>query len=595
MDQDEDRRLPLSAVSTLIALRNDPVPAVATAARSALAVLRLDNDAAAAAGVAAARRGYRPVRAALDEGGPEEEEAARRLSQSVKYVLAQIVRHEDFRGLKWLTGSISESPLFSPDLLWLARLHRWLLAESDPYAQTLLAAPKPDGRRDSRGLTLRGSAPLLRRIVAWIISRAGMLAILERFDEDLRSPSTFLRYSTAVLVADTAVVIDDDGYLGHYEFTFMGATDQSITSFHTRGPTPPATHDHHLDTDVQFTLYRPRVIQPERWFSLVAFVHRSSPFIDEDGVEVDPIAEVTRQASGILGARMGLYGAVAQDSAAALPRGNEIVFEPWIEVGQINPPRTAVRWEEPIHRVEFRLQVPGNTDGRRLRGGMRVYLGVLLIAELGFICHVMATALTSTTDAVERVRAVPYRRIFASYSHHDAEIVKRVRAAAAAVGDRYLIDVDELRAGEVWEKRIADLITDSDIFQLFWSSNSMRSPYVRNEWEHALSLNRPEFVRPVYWEQPRPQDLEAGLPPASLGRLHFRRLESDVIPRSRRVPPTARPAPTGGLGYQARSPQGAQRHGRVPPSSLARPRLRLLAILFVLAAVTLLALWLAGR
>lgn len=33
----------------------------------------------------------------------------------------------------------------------------------------------------------------------------------------------------------------------------------------------------------------------------------------------------------------------------------------------------------------------------------------------------------------------------------------------------------------------------------------MVSPFVRREWEQALALNRPHFIRPVYWEDPLPE------------------------------------------------------------------------------------------
>jgi formylglycine-generating enzyme required for sulfatase activity len=46
---------------------------------------------------------------------------------------------------------------------------------------------------------------------------------------------------------------------------------------------------------------------------------------------------------------------------------------------------------------------------------------------------------------------------------------------------------------------------------------------VRQEWEYALSLSRPSFVRPVYWEQPMPERPDRGLPPESLRKLHFHR------------------------------------------------------------------------
>jgi hypothetical protein len=68
------------------------------------------------------------------------------------------------------------------------------------------------------------------------------------------------------------------------------------------------------------------------------------------------------------------------------------------------------------------------------------------------------------------------------------------------------------------------MIEQADIFQLFWSSNSMLSPFVRQEWEHALRLNRPHFIRPTYWEEPMPMAPEKDLPPEALRRLHFQRI-----------------------------------------------------------------------
>jgi hypothetical protein len=97
-----------------------------------------------------------------------------------------------------------------------------------------------------------------------------------------------------------------------------------------------------------------------------------------------------------------------------------------------------------------------------------------------------------------------------------------VSAYARTLGDRYLVDVTDLRAGENWSQGLEQLIQQADIFQLFWSSNSMASPHVRREWEHALSLGRPDFVRPTYWEDPMPE--RPGLPPEALVRLHFQKM-----------------------------------------------------------------------
>ena len=42
-----------------------------------------------------------------------------------------------------------------------------------------------------------------------------------------------------------------------------------------------------------------------------------------------------------------------------------------------------------------------------------------------------------------------------------------------------------------------------------------------DEWEHALALQRPLFIRPLYWEEPRPEDPSQKLPPVALQALHF--------------------------------------------------------------------------
>ena len=110
--------------------------------------------------------------------------------------------------------------------------------------------------------------------------------------------------------------------------------------------------------------------------------------------------------------------------------------------------------------------------------------------------------------------------MFPSYSHQDAVVVAQIAAAAQTLGHEYLRDVDQLRAGQDWQRELESYIEQADVFQLFWSPASMRSPHVQHEWDYALSLNRPDFVRPVYWEQPR-ASAPPSLPPPELDRLHF--------------------------------------------------------------------------
>ena len=62
---------------------------------------------------------------------------------------------------------------------------------------------------------------------------------------------------------------------------------------------------------------------------------------------------------------------------------------------------------------------------------------------------------------------------------------------------------------------------ECDVFQLYWSSNSMTSDLVSNEWHFALALNRPGFIRPVHWGEAaariaRAESPAAGVEPAPL-------------------------------------------------------------------------------
>lgn len=43
-----------------------------------------------------------------------------------------------------------------------------------------------------------------------------------------------------------------------------------------------------------------------------------------------------------------------------------------------------------------------------------------------------------------------------------------------------------------------EMIREANAFQLFWSTNSVRSDFVRQEYQYALALRREDFVRPVF-------------------------------------------------------------------------------------------------
>jgi TIR domain len=326
-----------------------------------------------------------------------------------------------------------------------------------------------------------------------------------------------------------------------------------------------------LDDDVQFTVYRPRRVRPERWYSMVAFAHKTTlvEMVPGAGL-VDPVQEVDRQAQILLREEGSPIAKVVSDSSVPLSKGTELLFEPWLDFVDFNPPLVSLRWNEPVHHAQFRFSVPGRLDGRRLAGGLRVFVGVMLVGEVTFQIEVDST--THYDAPPDQLAVNRYRKVFASYSHRDAAVVRAVADFGRLLGDDYYIDALTLRSGERWEQRLSELIDDADVFQLFWSTNAMGSAPVLREVEHALSLRREGFIRPVRWEEPLPTDERRGLPPAAVLELHFSWLPHLVRP----VPP---PDPS------AMPPHGVQDPDVEPELKGAASPIRLVVVLAVVLVV----------
>jgi TIR domain len=309
--------------------------------------------------------------------------------------------------------------------------------------------------------------------------------------------------------------------------------------------------------DVQFTVYRPRVARPAEWTPILAFAHLGQAPVDSAD---DPVLQVERRAKAVLGDRMDSYSPLTQDSSVGLPEDAEVTFVLDLPGFDVRAPRRTFLWINDVHMEEFQVRPGGPLNGRTARGSLLVYHGSILLAEVRLAIQVDARVPVVVADAP--VYARPFRRIFPSYSHRDASIVEEFEAYAAATGDSYLRDVRTLRSGEVWNERLLDFINAADVFQLFWSHNAMKSRYVEQEWRYALSLGRPNFVRPTYWEQPMPQ--APGLPPDDLRRIHFHLLGREA----------ARPAVTEAItpptGYQPK-PAPPPSYGAPPPPAQPAP------------------------
>ena len=298
-----------------------------------------------------------------------------------------------------------------------------------------------------------------------------------------------------------------------------------------------------VDENVQFTVYRPRAIRPGLWYPMLAFAHLAERRRDAPPEEADPIEQVKALAQQQLGASASAYVSRLSDAGESIPRQSELTFVPSVDGVEFNPSRRTFRWLEDVHQEDFRLQAAPTPSAVTARGRLTVFLGVVILADVELVIRIdelapqpPAPAMTAILAAnmehaaasgeLELASATPYRRIFPSYSPRDRQIVEQVERFGSAIGDVYLQRLVALRSGEDQTARLRELIDEADVFQLFWSTNSMHSEQVRQEWEHALTLNRPNFIRPTYWEQPMPRSATPLLPPEPLRQLHFHALST---------------------------------------------------------------------
>jgi hypothetical protein len=362
------------------------------------------------------------------------------------------------------------------------------------------------------------------------IGRGGMGGVYTAFDPLLQRVVVLKTFNVGptvdTLPTDALRRVDllSDSTSAHDSGSFGARSPDTV---HVTAPAPSAAlpaeprGSPKIDENVQFTVYAPSKVRPTRWYSLLAFAHLAERRTDSDSAEPDPIAEVQRQARQVLGEQASEFKSMTQDSRLEVPREGQLTFVPQVAGVEFNPPSRHFSWTEMVHREEFRFCAETNMNSRVARGALRVYLGTLILAEVNLTIRVDSHGRESDL-APEVSQARPYRYIFASYSRLDLGVVEEFETYARGLGDRYLRDLITLRTGEIWSDRLRELIDRADVFQLFWSWNALRSQFVRSELEHALSLKRPHFIRPVYWESPFPE--RPGLPPDELRRLHFERV-----------------------------------------------------------------------
>jgi anti-sigma B factor antagonist len=259
------------------------------------------------------------------------------------------------------------------------------------------------------------------------------------------------------------------------------------------------------EEEVNFSAFYPKEVTVGKWHTLLVYMFVPSVLeaVREDARRFeDEIGEIRE----------------SKPSTTRLARGSEITIVPACEGVTFNPERISFQWLEDRHRAQFRLRADASLADTAGNAQVTIYVGPLIVGTLKMGMLFNETEADPGSARSEETSARMYHQddIFISYSHRDTEVVRNCKKAYEALGHNVLIDFETLRSGQKWNAELMRMIERADIFQLFWSENSSKSKYCRQEWQYALELNRGEgFIRPVYWQEPIPD------PPAELGDLHF--------------------------------------------------------------------------
>ena len=304
-------------------------------------------------------------------------------------------------------------------------------------------------------------------------------------------------------------------------------TDIAASGTGPRVPAPAVPTHPVVDNDVRFTVYRPQQIWTGKWASLLVYVHKTELVDDPLSPEkLDPIKQVEARANAVFGDKS--VHSLSQDARHGLPRGTVLRITPDFPGIQCRPHAVEFEWSAPPHEAAFKIRASPELAGGYVFGTVRIWCGPFLLGEISIRISIAdGSGATPVAEPVaEAVRR--YRKIFPSYSSRDASIVATFAESARAIGDEFLRNAIELKSKERGHRELLTMIDEADVFQLFWSNNSMRSSRCQSEWEYALGLNRPHFIRPLYWEEPFPVDSVLGQPSDQLRDLTFVKVGSNV-------------------------------------------------------------------
>jgi len=148
---------------------------------------------------------------------------------------------------------------------------------------------------------------------------------------------------------------------------------------------------------------------------------------------------------------------------------------------------------------------------------------------------VAATSAPARAPFVAPAREIPKQAVFLSYAREDIEAVKRLKALLEKAGLPVWFDMEQIKGGQDWERRIAENVRSCALFVPVMSEHTAgqtRDAYFRVEWNGAIERTQrmksgEVFIVPVVVDQLSRQSA-AGEFPDNL-KLHIERAEGGEL------------------------------------------------------------------
>ncbi|KKN05199.1 hypothetical protein LCGC14_1089730 [marine sediment metagenome] len=202
-----------------------------------------------------------------------------------------------------------------------------------------------------------------------------------------------------------------------------------------------------------------------------------------------------------------------------IPNVNNITFEPI---------RQDIIWDTNPKEISFRLNADSKDINKTLNGTIDIFKENLFIGQIPLSFSVSQD---EKPTEVAKVEGKKFASTFVSYSYENVDIVYPLIEAYKSIGIRVIDANDDIYSGK-WEKPARKLIYKSDVFQLFWSTESIKSKGVEIEWKLALELldqRGDHFIRGCYWETHLPKI------PKELSRFKYRKINLRTLDLRRKI------------------------------------------------------------